>query len=100
METISIDTAILLVARQFATELQKFRLKVGRNSNRWSTDHLTLRVDVGDKVEFRLEYSGTSNVKAAKLGALMYEVYRRAGFDDRQAGHLRRRNFFLRRMIT
>lgn len=88
MDQISIDTACQLVAQHFAAELAKFRAKSGRSSNQWSTDHLTLYVDVSDKVEFRIEYSGNTHVRAAKLGPLMDEVYRRAGFDDRQAGQL------------
>lgn len=85
MDSISIDTACQLVAKHFATELAKFRVNSGRDSS-WSNDHLTLHVDVGSKIEFWLEYYGSTSVKAAKIGPLMDEVYRRAGFDDKQAG--------------
>jgi len=87
MDFISIDTAVKLVADHFAAEVSKFRAKSGR-SGHWQTDHITLHVDVSEKVEFRLEYSGAQEVRAATLGALMDEVYRRAGFDDREAGRL------------
>jgi len=90
MDSISIDTAILLVARHFAQELQKLRSKTDRQGS-WSSDRIELQVRVGDKVDFSVEYNGPSGtVKASKLGPLMDEVYRRAGFDDRQAANLQR----------
>lgn len=89
MDFIPIDTAIVLVAQEFGKELQKLRTRTARTSS-WSSDHLTLHVDAsGDgKIEFHLEFSGAQHAKASTLGALMDEVYRRSGFDDREAGKL------------
>jgi hypothetical protein len=88
-----INTAITSVATEFARQLQLLRSRCDRTDH-YSDDKLELNVTVahGNKVTFELAYGtgygAASAVKAATLDALMTEVFRRAGFDDRQAGAL------------
>lgn len=87
----SIDTAITQVAQEFTRQLTLLR---SRLSDTYGEHHLALHVAVGhEKVTFSLNYSrgyfsGKGEVQAASLALLVDEVWRRAGFDDKQAGVL------------
>src|SRR6266851_6938698 len=85
-----IDNAIRVATETFASELMRYRTRTGRSAG-YSTNRITLAVTVGDKLAVELTFGGeygTNNVRAATLGALMDEAYRRQGFDDREAGRL------------
>jgi hypothetical protein len=87
--TLTTELPILAVAGDFVRELTKLRGKLARPD--YSNDTITLTVVVGDKPRIELEYGeqyGGNHIKAASLGALMDEAYRRAGFTDREEGHL------------
>lgn len=93
-----INGTIREVAQEFAKDLQVLRAKMARQSS-FQEDVLTLRVAVKhEEVQFELSYSQGygSPVKASTLGALLDEVYRRAGFDDREAGRLQAQGEALR----
>jgi hypothetical protein len=85
-----IDDAIKVVAEAFAEELQRLRMK-GDRDNGYGEDKLELTVtrDNG-KNTFELAYARGygNNVKGSDIGVLMYEVYRREGFDEREIGRL------------
>ena len=85
----AIDAAIRTVAEAFAVELQKIR-EHRTSYNNHQEDIICLRVSVGQKGGMSIEHShgyGTE-VRAADFGTLLDEVYRRAGFDEREAGRL------------
>jgi hypothetical protein len=92
-----IDSAIAAVAQAFATELQKLRERrtpqraggIGIGSN-YQEDVFCLRVSVGQKGGMSIEHTHGygSEVRAADFGTLLDEIYRRAGFDEREAGRL------------
>jgi hypothetical protein len=84
-----IDGAIRLVAEAFARELQQLRERRQPREN-YNADTLTLTVSVGDKGGMAIEHTHGygSAVRAADLGTLLDEIYRRAGFDEREAGRL------------
>lgn len=84
-----IDDAIRTVAERFAQELQQLRERRQPRQN-YSADTLSLIVSVGDKGGMSIEHThGYGNaVRAADLGTLIDEIYRRAGFDEREAGRL------------
>lgn len=88
MPDYSIDAAIKFVAETFAQELQKLRDR--RTDRNYQPDALILRVEVGEKGGMSIEHAHGygNNVRAADLGTLLDEIYRRAGFDDREAGKL------------
>jgi hypothetical protein len=84
-----IDDSIITVAQAFAAELQKIReLRQGRDN--YQEDVLFLRVSVGEKGGMSIEHThGYGNsIRAADFGTLLDEIYRRAGFDEREAGRL------------
>lgn len=84
-----IDQAVLALSQTFAQELAKFRSRLGRTDS-WSSDELRLVVScsASEQASVRLEFSEHQHCQGATLNGLLDEVYRRAGFDDREAGRL------------
>jgi hypothetical protein len=80
---------IAFVAETFVRELRALREKTG-NAGLWRSDEIRLIVEMnGDEAKFELACrSNGETVRAATLSELMTEMYRRAGFNDYQAGKL------------
>ena len=84
----SVETDILRVANAFYHEIAKLRTRLDR---KYGEDTITLIVGVNDgkpRVELKCSIGYGNDVRAATLGALMDEVYRRQGFNDREDGRL------------
>lgn len=93
-----INNTLNAAAIAFASELRRLRQREGRD-NAYGEDKISFSVTVssgGPQIELSYCKGYSGNIKAASLGALMDEAWRRAGFDDREAGRVAEVNDRLR----